>query len=74
MKVIDPVSPKCVRHVLAVSLSSDYTATLSTAIYTSERPGEHECHQQAPGPQDENVAQAMKIEAPDTAHEQISDD
>jgi len=62
------------KHALAASLSADQTAALPTAVDTAERPGEHECHHQTPGPKDENVAQAMMIEAPDAPHEQISDD
>ena len=63
-----------VKHALATGLSADKIAALPTAMDTPERPGEHECRQQTPGPKDENVAQAMKIKAPDAAHEEVSDD
>jgi hypothetical protein len=46
---------------------------LLAAIYTPERPGQHERHQQAPGSQGERIGYVTDVELPDVADKKIPD-
>ena len=52
--------------------ASGELAALLTAVDTSKRSGQHDCHQQAPGSENEHIGYSADVKLPDVAHKEVS--